>query len=325
MEVPGYIFGCIAPTFTVFNDNGTLDDAGQRRLIDFMLESESISAFFIRSGMGQMYCFSMDDTKQIARNACAHLKGKAAVLIGCSGIWDRNYDKRPDPALYKQQAVELSRYAQDLGADGIVHTIPEGLVPPKGEAMDDFLVRYFEEICASVSAPVLIYQPPGTLPEYCVTPRSIARLAEIDNLAGMKVSTADGEYLFNLVRAVKDKKFGYIAGAETVFYAALAAGARACIGQGTSVNPQIIRAMLDRFLAGDLEGAMDAQEDTNELVYTCPNAVDFFKTYAVEKGYPMSLYARPSGNPYIKDRVPITKEAYETFKRRYEELLAKYV
>ncbi len=325
MKVPGYIYGCIAPTFTVFQDDGSLDDAGQRRLLDFMLESESISAFFIRSGMGQMYCFSMDDTRQIARNACAHLKGKGAVLIGCSGIWDRNYDKRPDPVLYKQQAIELSRYAQDVGADGIVHTIPEGLAPNSDEAMGDFLLRYFEEICASVAIPVLIYQPPGTLAEYCVTPQSITRLADIENLMGMKVSTNDGEYLFNLIRAVKDKNFGFIAGAETVFYAALAAGARACIGQGTSVNPQIIRAMLDRFVAGDLDGAMEAQEDTNELVYTCPNAVDFFKTYATEKGYPVNLYARPSGNPYIKDRVPITPDAYEIFKRRYEELLAKYV
>lgn len=325
MEIPEYINGCIAPTFTAFNEDGSLDDAAQRRLIDFMVESESISAFFIRSGMGQMYTFSLEDTKQIAKNVCAHLKNTAPVLLGCSGIWDRNYEKRPDPKVFRDQAILLSQYGEEVGAAGVVHTMPEALLPGDGESMTDFQVRYFSDICASVKIPVMLYQPPGTAAEYCVTRDSIVRLAEIDNLVGMKVSSSDGAYVFDLIRAVKGKKFGFIVGAETVFYAGLCAGARACIGQGTTLNPQIIRAMLDRFVAGDLEGANEAQEDTNELVYVCPNPVDFFKMYATEKGYPVGLAARSLGSPYVTDRVPLASAAYETFKRRFEELLAKYV
>ncbi len=165
MQIPAYVHGCIAPTFTAFHDDGTLDDAAQRRLIDFMMESESISAFFIRSGMGQMYTFSMEDTKQIAKNVCGHLKGTAPVLVGCSGIWDRDYERRPDPAVFKQQAIELSRYAQEVGADGVVHTMPEALLPAPGESMADFEFKYFSEICAAVNIPVLLYQPPGTASE----------------------------------------------------------------------------------------------------------------------------------------------------------------
>lgn len=326
MQVPDFIYGAIAPTFTVFKDDGSLDDTGQRNLLDFLLESGAINAFFIRSGMGQMYTFDVEDTKQLARTACAHLKGKAPALVGCSGVWDRNYDRLPDPEVYERQAVELSLYAEELGADAVVHTIPEGLLPAPGQSHADFVVAYFQRVCAAVSCPVLFYQPPKTREEYCVTPESLVQLAEIDNLIGGKVSTNDAYYLFVLIRAVKEKSFGFIAGSEMAFYAALMAGATACIGQGTTVNPQIIRAVQDRFLAGNLEGAVEAQQDTIDLVRYCPNAVDFLKTYAREKGFEMGLSARSmASNPYMQERDPIRRDEYETYKKRYEATLAKYL
>jgi 4-hydroxy-tetrahydrodipicolinate synthase len=325
MQVPKFVYGSIAPTFTAFNQDGSLDDAGQRNLVDFMLEFKAIDAFFIRSGMGQMYTFEVDDVKQLAKNLCAHMAGKAPVLVGCSGVWDRNYERRPDPAVYVQQAIELGKFAEGAGADGVVYTIPEGLVPAEGEPMDDFLVKYFTTVCGAVSCPVFFYQPPGTRQEYCVTPETLARLADIDNLVGGKVSTNDGYYLFRLIRAVRDKEFGFICGAETAFYAGLMAGARACIGQGTTVNPQVIRAVVDRFVAGDFDGAVQAQEDTNLLVEKCPNAVDFFKRYATEKGFPVGPYARSlASNPYVQNRSVLADEDYQAYKKIYEGIVARY-
>lgn len=327
MKVPDYIRGSIAPTFTVFKDDGALDDAGQRRFMDFLFERGAISAFFVRSGMGQMYAFNKEDVKQITRNVCPHMRGKAPVLIGCSGIWDRNYDKRPDPGVFLSDAIELSRYAADYGADGVVHTMPEALLPHDGESIDDLIMRYFTAVCEAVpETPVLIYQPPNTREEYCVTQERIARLADLGNLVGIKVSSVNGHYIFDLIRAVRGNMFGFIVGAETVFYAGLVAGARACIGQGATLNPQIIQAVLDRFLEGDIEGAAQAQEDVNELVNICPNAVDFMKRYATEHGYAVGLHARSAaGNPYMNDRVPMSDADYFAYKARYEELLERYL
>lgn len=325
MNVPKYVYGSIAPTFTAFNKDGSLDDAGQRNLVDFMLQSGAISAFFIRSGMGQMYTFEEEDVKQITKNVCAHMAGRAPVLVGCSGVWDRNYDKRPDPAVYLRQATELGKFAENAGADAVVYTIPEALPLGNAESADDLLLRYFTTVCGAVSCPVFFYQPPGTQKEYCVTPESLARVAEIDNLVGGKVSSNDGYYIFNLIRAVRGKNFGFIVGAETVFYAGLVAGARACIGQGTTVNPQVIKAVVDRFVAGDIDGAVAAQEDTNLLVEECNNPVDFFKLYATDKGFPIGLHARSmKSNPYIGDRPVMSQEEYQAFKKMFEAVLERY-
>ncbi len=326
MDVPKFVQGAIAPTFTVFTENGALDDAGQRRFMDFLLKSEAISAFFVRSGMGLMYTFSMDDTKQIARNVCAHLDGAAPVLVGCCGIWDRNYDKRPDPHLYIEQGIELGNYAIELGAVGAVYTMPEALEPHPGESGQEMIERYFNAICDGVDGPVFVYQPPGTLKDYEMAPETLARLAGIKNFLGGKFSTLDGQYTYELTRAVRGKSFGYIIGCESMFYAGLFLGARACIGQGATVNPQIIKAMLERYRSGNYSGVLRAQDAINTLVSQSVNCVDFLKMYATEKGYPTPLYTRSQrSNPYMTDREPITREEYSSFKVLYETELMPYL
>ncbi len=325
MDIPKFMQGAIAPTFTVFKEDGTLDDAGQRRFLDFLLEMDAINAFFIRSGMGLMYTFNMEDTKQIARNVCSHLKGAAPVLVGCSGIWDRNYDKRPDPLRYIEQGVELGNYACELGAAGTVYTMPEALLPHAGESEQELIERYFTTICERVPGPVYVYQPPGTLKNYEIAPETLGRLAMIKNFMGGKFSTLDGYYTYELMRAVRGKSFIYIVGCENMFYAGLFLGSRACIGQGAILNPQIINAMLERYRSGNYFGVMRAADAINTLVQGITNPVDFLKMYATEKGYVTPLYTRSqASNPYMQDREPITKEEYDQFKVIYETELLPY-
>jgi len=325
MQIPNYVYGSIAPTFTVFKEDGSLDPDGQIRLLEYMINKGAISAFFIRSGMGQMYTFSFEEVKQLAEIACKVVKGHSAVLIGCSGIWDRNYDRRPPREKYVREAMELSRFAEGIGADGVVLTIPEALIPEGDETLADVIYNYFEKVCSTVNIPVLFYQPPGTRSEYYLTPELLKKLSKIDNLVAGKVSLADGGYLFDLARAVRDENFSLIVGNETVFYAGLMLGCRACIGQGTSLNPQIIQAMVERYEKGDFEGCMQAQEDVNLLVRKCPNAVEFFKRYITEQGYPINECPRTiENNPYFENRERLSSQEYENFKKIYEHILAKY-
>ncbi len=325
MNVPKYVSGSIAPTFTVFQQDGSIDEQGQRNFLDFLLQSDAIRCFFVRSGMGLMYTYSMEDTKQMARLACSHINGRSAVIVGCSGIWDRNYDRLPDPNLYLAQGIELGKDALDSGADGVVYTVPEGLLPQNGESISDMLLRYFQRVCAEVPGPVFIYQPPGTKAEYMMTPELLGQLADIDNLVGTKVSTPEAHYMYELVRATRGKDFAYIVGHEMVFYAGLVIGVRACIGQGTTVNPQIFRAMLAAYDKGDWAGVLRAQDSINNMCKYSPNPVDFMKKYATEKGFPTPLFDRSQkSNPYAGDRVAITQEEYDRFKPIYEAELAKF-
>jgi len=320
MEIPGYVYGSIAPTFTAFHDDGRFDATGQRALLDFMRYRGGVSAYFVRSGMGQMYTFGMSDAKELIECACSHLAQRSPVLAGCSGIWDRNRDTPPDPDRYLAESIELGRFAADCGAAGVVYTIPEGIAPKSGQTHDEVTLQYFEHVCAKVQLPVFIYQPPGTAPEYHLNAQSIARLADIDNLMGAKASYSDGYYVYQLIRATAEKRFAFIVGCEMIFYAGLYAGARACIGQGCVLNPHVINAVQSNFETDDRDGALAAQDAVNRLVETCSNPQDFYKRFATECGYPVGVKPRVmSSNPYMTNPVPLTDAAYATCKAAIEQ------
>jgi len=324
--VPEYVHGVISNVFTCFNEDESLDDAGQRNFLDALMTTKSVSAYFVRSGMGQQYAFEFEDVKQIARNACSHLAGKAPVLVGTSGIWDRNRDRMPDPDRYLSQAVELSRHAQDAGAAGAVLTIPEALTPRDGETPLDATIRYLEAVCDAIDIPVFLYQPPGTDEAFCVTPESIRILADIPQVKGIKISTSDAGYILDICWAVADHEdFAYITGAETAFYAGLCVGSRAVIGQGACVNPAILKAVQDRFEQGNHKGAIDAQRSANMLVDRATDVVEFLKRYFTEKGYPVHPTARTSkSHAYTEKKERLTQEHYDSFKQLLENELAKY-
>lgn len=323
--IPQYIRGSIAPVFTAFHEDLTIDETGQRRLLDYLLDQGGVSAYFLRSGMGQMYTFSVEEVRLMARLGCEHLRGKAAALIGCAGEWDRNRERRPDRDTYIRQCIDLGQYALDQGADGVVYTIPEALAPQNGETHVDIILSFFERICAAVSGPILIYQPPGTQAEYCVTPGLIKQLAALPGIHGIKLSTSDGEYVCDIGGALDGTELALICGCETVFYAALLAGAKAVIGQGATLNPKVLNAIQDRMEAGDLPGAMRAQHKTNLLCRSVRNPVAFFKRYVTEKGYPVKPYGRMlENNPYVSNPAPLSDEEYAQFRDSFETELAAF-
>lgn len=325
MKIPAFVRGSIAPTFTVFNDQLEIDETGQRNLLDFMLRSGAINSYFVRSGMGQMYTFSFEDVKRLAKIACSHLEGKAPVLVGCNGIWDRNRDRRADPAVFLDQAVELSRYAESVGAAGVVHTVPEAILPRPGETVRDVFLRYFTAINDAVNIPIFLYQPPGTDTDFWVTPELLSEVAALPNVVGIKVSNRDAGYIFSLCAAATSGGFAYITGDETAFYAGLYAGSPASISQGTILNPQLINLLQERFEAGDRAGALAVQAAIIRLVKACHNPVTWFKRYVTEKGLPVPGHLRRMpDNPYVTDYKPVSDEQYLAFKQVFEAEMARF-
>lgn len=319
--------GVIANVFTCFNEDETLDDVGQRAFLDALLDRGGVDAFFVRSGMGQMYTYSFEDAKQIAKVACTHMAGKAPVLVGCSGEWDRNFDRKPDGEVFTQQAVELSKHAEGLGAAAVVHTMPEAIPVKEGETPLDVTLRYLEAVTGAVDIPVVLYQPPGTDPAFRVTADTIQQMAQVPGVSAIKISTADAGYVADICWAAKklNNGFRYISGAETAYYAALYLGSCGVIGQGACLNPSILQAVKERFDAGDHDGAMEAQRSINLLVEKCGGAVHFFKKYLAEKGYAIKPIDRGiRDNPYMKSFPQMDDEQYEAYKKIFEAELARY-
>lgn len=324
--IPKFIHGVIANVFTTFKEDQSLDDTGQRNFLDALLSTKSITAYFVRSGMGQMYTFSYEDTKQITRNVCEHMRDKGPVLVGTSGIWDRNMEQLPDPDIYTRQAIELSQYAQDQGASAVVLTIPDGLVPRGNDTPFDVCMRYFEAVDRAINIPIILYQPPAIRKAFRVNEKTLRAYAQIPNIKGIKISSDSAGIMLEACRATEDiEDFAYIVGSELGFYSGLDFGAVAVIGQGSCVNPEVLKAVQDRYDAGDRKGAIDAQWSTNMLVKECPDAVAFIKRYFNEQGYSMTTISRtPIRNGYRLAQPVLTDAEYERYKQIREQEIAKY-
>lgn len=321
--IPPFIRGAIAPVFTAFNQNGALDPDGQRSLLDFLAASNAISAYFVRSGMGQMFTFSYEDVCRIAKVACDHLRDRAPVLVGASGIWDRDRKHLPDPAAFTTQSIDLCRMALDVGAAGVVLTLPEAIEPGATETYADVTLTYFEAIAEDVALPILIYQSPGTPKPYRVTIDLIQKLAALPNVTAIKLSSGDAGYLLDITYATRNEDFAVIAGNECAFYAALCSGARAVIGQGAALNPAILNAVQNRFEKKDYPGAIEAQHAVNLLVEQSTNAVEFLKRYATEQGYPIPPHARQDKSEAYPAK-ELSQHKYDAFKKLLDSQLTRF-
>lgn len=272
-EIPAFLHGVITPMFTPCTPEHTLDEKGIRSYTDYLINMGSITTLFPRCGLGKMYQFTYDDVKNMIDWVIEAADGRAPVMPGTTGIWNKDKDRtaKPDPADFTREAIELSQYAQQKGATAVVQVMPEAVTPKDGVSLEDTIFTYFKTVAAEIDLPIIIYRPPGLSMDYEITPPLLNRmLNEIPNLAGMKYSTQEIVTIMRLAMAIPEgNNFGIISGDELAFLFTMPLGAVGVIGQGCNTNPEILRAVYDRMMAKDVEGATEAAKDSVRAVDVC--------------------------------------------------------
>jgi len=263
--VPEFLTGVIAPLFTPCNEDGSLDPKGASEFTRFLLDRRAVTTIFARSGLGRMYTFTNNEVRQIIDAVIDAVEGQAGVVAGTAGIWDRNPSEKPDPQRYTEEAIELTQYAKDKGADGAVLVMPEALPEQPKTTLHDRMCEYYQKVARAVDIPIILYHPGNTSEPYRMTPGLFRKLVRIDGIVGMKYSTMDMDKFAGVARLAPED-FALIAGAETVFLPALALGGVGVIGQGCCICPEILRTVYDCYARGEIDLARQAQFDVNELV-----------------------------------------------------------
>lgn len=294
--------GIIAPLLTPFDAEGRLDPAGAARLVQWLVDRRVVSGVFCRSGMGQMFTFSLEDARQLVRAVTQAAAGRLRVYAGCTGEWNRDLAARPDPQRYTEQSIELAAYAREQGADAAVFIMPEALTAPPGRELEEVIFDYFTAIARAVEIPLFIYQAPGLASGYNMTPSLLRRLLALPSVRGMKVSTQSHQVFDPLAEAARGAEhFSLIAGAEHFYLEALPLGARGCLGGGCMTHPEMIFAIGYHYHRGDLAAAQAAQEDTLATLRAVGElkveGAVAGKLYLAAKGYACQPYRRPPGTP----------------------------
>ena len=231
--------GIIPAMVTPLTADDRVNEPALRRLTNHLIKGGSHGVFAVGS-QGEFWALSADEKQQAWEIVVEETNGRVPVYAGTVAITTR-------------EAIALTRLAEKAGVDAVSILTPFFVSPS-----DDELYSHYRSIAESTGLPVLLYTNPART-GVKVSPGLLARLAEIENIVGIKDSSGDLELMAEYIR-VTPPDFGVLMGRDTLIFAALLYGAKGAIAATANVVPALVVSIYERFKAGDLDGARRAQE-----------------------------------------------------------------
>lgn len=210
----------------------------------FVMERGVHGLVFLGS-TGEFPYIPMKDKKKIVDIAVDYANGKLPVIIGPS-------------AFGLEDVLELSQYAQNAGADGLMIALPIYY-----KLSNEQIIAHYETIASKIDIPILLYNFPATT-HLEMTPDIVIRLAEIDNVVGIKESIADMKQVEAVIKGVK-KPFSTFVGGSVRLLENLKLGGAGAADPLASMLPEYVVAVYNAFKNGDLSEAEAANDKLNDL------------------------------------------------------------
>jgi 4-hydroxy-tetrahydrodipicolinate synthase len=224
--------GICVPVCTPFDKSGDrVDEGALRAHVDAMIEA-GVHIILSAGGTGEFAYMTEDERRRVHKIVGKQVAGRARFIAHASAISTRD-------------AIENSKFAEDLGADAIM------LLPPyfEGPTLDGVMYHY-ERVAKSVATPIVVYNIPQNT-HRDITPDILARLLAFDNIRYIKDSTGDLIRIQQLV-AMGAKVFN---GGDPLAFQALVAGCIGCIWGGVNAMPREAVRLYELVSAGKLADA----------------------------------------------------------------------
>ena len=224
--------GICVPVCTPFDKSGDrIDEGALRAHVDSMIDS-GVHIILSAGGTGEFAYMTEEERRRVHKILGKQIAGRTRFIVHASAISTRD-------------AIDNSKFAEDLGADAII------LLPPyfEGPTLDGVLYHY-ERIAKSITTPIVVYNIPQNT-HRDITPDVLARLLAFDNIRYIKDSTGDLIRIQQLV-AMGAKVFN---GGDPLAFQALVAGCVGCIWGGVNAMPREAVRLYELVSAGKLADA----------------------------------------------------------------------
>jgi 4-hydroxy-tetrahydrodipicolinate synthase len=232
-------YGIIPPMVTPLTAGEKINEPALRKLVNYLI-GNGVHGLFPVGTTGEFYALSNDEFRQVLEITLDEARGRVPVYAGVNHITTRGI-------------IELAQIAEEVGVNAISALTPMFLTPSQNQ-----IYTHFERLAKNTGLPIILYNnKPKTGVD--ITPETAARLADIDNIIGIKDSTGDMTTTEEYLRLTRNKNFSVMMGRDTLIYAALCYGASGAVASCANVAPKLIVDIYNRFMAGDHEGAREAQ------------------------------------------------------------------
>jgi 4-hydroxy-tetrahydrodipicolinate synthase len=237
--------GCGTALITPFRPDLSLDEDGMRRLVRRQIEGGI--HFLVPCGTtGENPTLSREEHLRVVEITLEEAQGRTPVLAGCGGNDTR-------------RVVELARDLEALGVDGLLVVTPYYNKPtPEG------LYQHFKEVARATRLPVVVYNVPGRT-GVNVDPATLARLAEIETVVGVKEASGNISQIAAIFQAVPPS-FAVLSGDDAVTLPLIALGGVGIISVVSNEVPFAMARLTSLCLEGDFPAAREMQRRLHALM-----------------------------------------------------------
>ncbi|MBS1190993.1 MAG: 4-hydroxy-tetrahydrodipicolinate synthase [Rhodocyclaceae bacterium] len=230
------ITGSIVAIVTPMHEDGSLDYAALRKLVDFHV-AEGTDGIVIVGTTGESPTVDVEEHRELIRVTVEHAAGRIPVIAGTG-------------ANSTAEAIELTEFAKQAGADAALSVVPYYNKPTQ-----EGLYRHFKAIAEAVDLPILLYNVPGrTVAD--MSNDTVLRLAQVPGIAGIKDATGNLDRACDLI-ARAPKGFALYSGDDMTCVASIMLGFHGNISVTANVAPRLMHEMCVAAAAGEVRKARE--------------------------------------------------------------------
>jgi 4-hydroxy-tetrahydrodipicolinate synthase len=186
--------GVLALLVTPFKDDLDLDLEGLKQNVDFLIENK-VPGLIPTGSTGEFSSLTLEEHKEVIKTVVDKANGKALVVPGTAHSSTK-------------VTIELTKYAEDVGADGAMIVPPYYLV---GD--DEGFYNHYKQVADQVNIGIMLYNNPHTS-KICMSFNLLNRLSKIDNIIAIKEVSGNVNYFLKVIKTFRDR-WAVIPTAET--------------------------------------------------------------------------------------------------------------
>ena len=253
-----------------------------------------VDAIIVCGTTGEASTMTTEEKKETIKFAIDTIAKRTKVIVGTGS----NNTKI---------AIEMSKFAEEAGADGILV-----VTPYYNKTTQQGLIAHYTEIAKSVKLPIIMYSVPGRT-GVNITPETCKELSKIENIVAIKEASGNISQVAKIASLCQDDLAIY-SGNDDQIIPVLSLGGKGVISVLSNVMPKYTHDMTKKYFEGNVEQATKMQLDVIDLIDAL-----FIEVNPIPVKYALNLMGYNFGKP----RLPLI-ELSDKNKKLMEEVMKKH-
>lgn len=224
---------------TPFDADGAVDYSALEKIVDCQLKG-NVDALFVCGTTGEPPTMNAAEREKVIKSVIEQVNGKIPVFVG-TGSNDCAH------------AVELSKHAQEMGADGVL-----AVTPYYNKCTQDGLYLYYKAINDAIDIPIVAYNVPGRT-GVNMKSETVERLTSLKNVKGVKEASGNIAQILETSRRIRGSQINLYSGDDCIAVPIMSVGGSGLISVASNAIPSIMSEMIHAWLDGDHAKALDMQ------------------------------------------------------------------